>query len=69
LVVEGEEAPDFTLEADDGRQVSLKDYLGKKVVLYFYPKDGTPGCTLEAVEFRDIADEFEGARIFRKRKH
>jgi len=59
MVVEGEEAPNFTLEADDGRRVSLRDYRGKKVVLYFYPKDGTPGCTREAVEFRDIAEEFE----------
>jgi peroxiredoxin Q/BCP len=59
LVSEGEEAPYFTLQADDGREVSLSDYLGKKVVLYFYPKDGTPGCTREAVEFRDIAKEFE----------
>jgi peroxiredoxin Q/BCP len=59
LVNEGEEAPDFTLQADDGREVSLKDYRGKKVVLYFYPKDGTPGCTREAIEFKDIAREFE----------
>jgi peroxiredoxin Q/BCP len=59
LVVEGEKAPDFTLEADDGRQVPLKDYEGKKVVLYFYPKDDSPGCTREAVEFRDIVEEFE----------
>jgi peroxiredoxin Q/BCP len=59
LVNEGEEAPDFTLLADDGRKVSLKDYRGKKVVLYFYPKDGTPGCTREAIEFRDITKEFE----------
>jgi len=59
LVNEGEEAPDFTLLGDDGRKVSLKDYRGKKVVLYFYPKDGTPGCTREAIEFRDIAEEFE----------
>jgi len=59
MVVEGDEAPVFTLEADDGRQVSLKDYLGKKLVLYFYPKDNTPGCTTEAVEFRDVAEEFE----------
>jgi thioredoxin-dependent peroxiredoxin len=58
-VAEGEKAPDFTLEADDGRQISLKDYVGKRVVLYFYPKDDTPGCTREAVEFRDVADEFE----------
>jgi thioredoxin-dependent peroxiredoxin len=61
-LVEGDRAPSFTLEADDGRQVSLKDYLGKKVVLYFYPKDNTPGCTREAVEFKDIADEFERQR-------
>jgi len=59
LVNEGEEAPDFTLQADDERKVSLKDYRGKKVVLYFYPKDGTPGCTREAIEFRDMAKEFE----------
>jgi len=59
LVNEGEEAPDFTLQADDERKVSLKDYRGKKVVLYFYPKDGTPGCTREAIEFRDTAKEFE----------
>jgi len=58
LVSEGEEAPDFTLQADDGREVSLSDYQGKKVVLYFYPKDGTPGCTKEAVEFRDMAKDF-----------
>jgi len=59
LVSEGEEAPEFTLLADDGKKVSLSDYRGKKVVLYFYPKDGTPGCTKEAIEFRDIAKEFE----------
>ncbi|MDH5793692.1 MAG: redoxin domain-containing protein, partial [Candidatus Bathyarchaeota archaeon] len=52
MVSEGEEARDFTLQADDGREVSLSDYRGKKIVLYFYPKDGTPGCTREAVEFR-----------------
>ena len=59
MVKEGEAAPDFTLQADDGRTVSLRDYRGKNVVLYFYPKDGTPGCTREAIEFRDIAQEFE----------
>ena len=59
MVNEGEEAPDFTLLADDGRKVSLKDYRDKKVVLYFYPKDGTPGCTREAIEFSKIAKEFE----------
>lgn len=59
MVNEGEEAPGFTMQADDERKVSLKDYRGKKVVLYFYPKDGTPGCTREAIEFRDITKEFE----------
>ncbi|UCF58263.1 MAG: thioredoxin-dependent thiol peroxidase [Candidatus Bathyarchaeota archaeon] len=58
MVSEGEEAPDFTLIADDGREVSLSDYLNKKIVLYFYPKDGTLGCTREAIEFRDMAREF-----------
>lgn len=46
-------APDFALPADDGREVSLSDYRGQKVVLYFYPKDDTPGCTTEACGFRD----------------
>jgi len=59
LVSEGERAPDFTLQGDDGREVSLSDYKGKKVVLYFYPKDNTPGCTTEAKEFRDNVNEFE----------
>jgi peroxiredoxin Q/BCP len=59
LVKEGEAAPDFTLQADDGRMVSLRDYRGRNVVLYFYPKDGTPGCTREAIEFRDMAIPFE----------
>lgn len=54
----GEKAPDFTLESDEKTHVSLKDYRGKKVVLYFYPKDGTPGCTTEALEFRDVAEQF-----------
>ncbi|MDH5440739.1 MAG: thioredoxin-dependent thiol peroxidase [Candidatus Bathyarchaeota archaeon] len=59
MVSEGEEAPNFTLQADDGREVSLSDYRGKKVVLYFYPKDGTPGCTSEAIQFRDMVKDFE----------
>jgi len=57
--MEGEKAPDFTLQSDDEKEVSLSDYTGKKVVLYFYPKDGTPGCTQEAIEFRDLVKEFE----------
>ena len=59
MVNEGDQAPDFTLRADDGREVSLSDHRGKKVVLYFYPKDGTPGCTREAIEFRDMVKEFD----------
>lgn len=49
----GQRAPDFTLSADDGRKVRLGDLKGKPVVLYFYPKDDTPGCTREACAFRD----------------
>ncbi|HYY48550.1 MAG TPA: thioredoxin-dependent thiol peroxidase [Thermoplasmata archaeon] len=53
MVAVGERAPDFTLQSDDGRRYALKDLQGKKVVLYFYPKDDTPGCTKEACSFRD----------------
>jgi len=49
----GDKAPDFSLPSSDGTTVSLKDLKGKKVVLYFYPKDDTPGCTKEACSFRD----------------
>jgi len=48
-----DKAPLFSLPDETGKHVSLKDYLGKKVVLYFYPKDSTPGCTVEACSFRD----------------
>lgn len=53
--MEGKKAPSFTLESDTGEKVSLKDYLGKTVVLYFYPKDMTSGCTQQACDFRDSA--------------
>jgi peroxiredoxin Q/BCP len=49
----GDKAPQFTLPSGDGKNVSLKEFRGKKVVLYFYPKDDTPGCTSEACSFRD----------------
>ena len=49
----GDEAPDFTAETNGGGQVSLREFKGKPVVLYFYPKDDTPGCTTEACSFRD----------------
>jgi peroxiredoxin Q/BCP len=53
MLQEGTMAPGFTLSADGGGEVSLSDYRGKKVVLYFYPKDNTSGCTKEACGFRD----------------
>jgi peroxiredoxin Q/BCP len=61
----GQPAPDFTLTADDGRQVHLADLRGAPVVLYFYPKDDTPGCTREACAFRDRRSELQllGARV------
>jgi peroxiredoxin Q/BCP len=52
--LEGKKAPSFSLEGNDGKKHSLKDYQGKTVVLYFYPKDNTPGCTKEACGFRDL---------------
>lgn len=59
---EGDIAPDFTLPGDDESSVTLSDFKGKKkVVLYFYPKDDTPGCTVEAKDFRDTMADFEGA--------
>lgn len=55
----GDKAPDFKLIADNGETVSLKNYKGKKVVLYFYPKDITSGCTVEACDFRDNIKNIE----------
>ena len=52
--LEGKKAPAFSLEGNDGKTHSLEDYKGKTVVLYFYPKDNTPGCTKEACGFRDL---------------
>src|SRR5438067_1666957 len=52
-VTEGDPAPDFTLPTGDGRTVSLHDYRGQTVVLYFYPEDDTPGCTAQACGMRD----------------
>ena len=53
-----QQAPNFTLENEKGQQVSLSDFKGKNVVLYFYPKDMTPGCTTEACDFRDAYEDF-----------
>ena len=59
MITAGMKAPDFTLCDKDGREVSLSDFLGKKVVLYFYPKDNTPGCTRQACGFAAAYAEFE----------
>ena len=55
----GTKAPDFTLTDKDGREVSLSDFRGKKVVLYFYPRDNTPGCTRQACAFASAYEEFK----------
>ena len=57
---EGDRAPEFSLADAGGRKVKLSDFAGRKVVLYFYPKDDTPGCTTEACEFRDLQGSFAG---------
>jgi peroxiredoxin Q/BCP len=61
VVEEGKPAPEFTLTSDTGDSVSLSDFRGKPVVLYFYPKDDTPGCTTQACGIRDAYGEFERA--------
>lgn len=55
----GDKAPDFRLKTDEGKEVSLKDFDGKRVLVYFYPKANTPGCTTEACEFRDLRPKFD----------
>jgi thioredoxin-dependent peroxiredoxin len=57
----GDAAPDFTLDDQDGTPVSLADYRGRKVILYFYPEAATPGCTTEACDFRDNLNSLTGA--------
>jgi peroxiredoxin Q/BCP len=59
----GDKAPNFTLTDKDGVTVSLSDYLGKKVVLYFYPKDNTPGCTRQACAFASAYEDFKSKDI------
>lgn len=59
MLDEGKKAPDFTLPRDGGEEVSLSDFRGQKVVLYFYPKDNTSGCTTQACEFRDQHPDFQ----------
>jgi peroxiredoxin Q/BCP len=59
----GDTAPDFTLPDADGKPVSLADYRGRRVVVYFYPAAGTPGCTKQACDFRDSLTELNGAGL------
>jgi peroxiredoxin Q/BCP len=59
MIEEGKPAPGFELTTDSGERVKLSDFRGKPIVLYFYPKDDTPGCTVEACGFRDAYAEFE----------
>ena len=61
MIEEGKKAPAFTLKSQDGKAVKLSDFAGKNVVLYFYPKDNTPGCTTEACDFRDQHSKLEKA--------
>ena len=66
MLSEGDIAPDFTAKDQDGNDVKLSDFRGQKVVLYFYPKDDTPGCTKEACSFRDANDIYaeKGIKVF-----
>jgi peroxiredoxin Q/BCP len=61
MIREGEKAPDFTLPDQDGNDVSLSDFAGRTLVLYFYPRADTPGCTTQACGIRDRAAEYEAA--------
>ena len=66
MLKEGSKAPDFTAADQDGNKVKLSDLQGQRVVLYFYPKDDTPGCTKEACSFRDANDVYaeKGIKVF-----
>jgi len=61
VIEEGKPAPDFELQSDTGERVALNELRGRPVVLYFYPKDDTPGCTTQACGIRDVYSEFERA--------
>ena len=66
MLKEGDKAPDFNSKDQDGNPVKLADFKGQRVVLYFYPKDDTPGCTKEACSFRDADDVYrkKGIKVF-----
>ena len=59
----GQKAPEFTLQDKDGKNISISDFKGKKVVLYFYPKDNTPGCTRQACAFAGAYNEFKNKNV------
>ena len=63
MIPVGTKAPDFTLQDKDGNSVSLSDFAGKKVVLYFYPRDNTAGCTRQACSYRDRYPDFAGRDV------
>jgi thioredoxin-dependent peroxiredoxin len=61
--LEGKKAPSFELAGSDGKRHTLRDYAGKTIVIYFYPKDNTPGCTKEACSFRDLKPQLDSMDI------
>jgi peroxiredoxin Q/BCP len=61
MLAEGDRVPDLTLDSDSGKKVRLKDFAGRSLVVYFYPKDDTPGCTREGIAFSQLAGEFARA--------
>ena len=63
MLTSGSKAPNFTLNDKDGNPISLSDFLGKKVILYFYPKDHTPGCTRQACAFAGAYEEFRRKQV------
>ncbi len=58
MLKKGDKAPNFTLKSDNGEEISLSDYAGKNVILYFYPKDNTPGCTAQAIQYTSLKQEY-----------
>ena len=63
MLAEGMKAPDFTLKDSRGETVSLSDFRGRKTVVYFYPKDNTPGCTRQAQAFAALYEEFKNKNV------
>ena len=63
MIKENTQAPDFALLNQEGKSISLKDFSGKALILYFYPKDDTPGCTTEACSFRDDYSVYQGMNV------